>query len=564
MNVTFHRKIELLNAVDNLSPKPSVLIDFLNSVGTHQFTYFHTHKQLFKKLDDFKIKNKYYINEIVTDGTFRKPYLDVEKVYNDKETYIANKDKLIKKLQKDIITVFEIQYNEIITKHDILLLESSGEVTNGFKISFHIIISPSNRTLYYTNSKFTNSSAYHLYTSLISLDSNYEDLIDKQVYNRDVNFRIIESAKNFTDNRTLKPINKSIDKRRYMLTYITPNIESIQLKTPIIDQTTKPQKVHNNQVPQTNISASLLKLVKKYHPSAVNHGFHKGIYHNFNYTDRKEICPISGKCHTGSNGFFVFQNDRGCYLGCHSANCTGHKHIGYIDESNDFLDNAIQINQQYLMNDKPDNEIKKILDEWIDNKNIKTLAIKSAMGTGKTTMIKKIVKFDSCKKILWITHRQTLTKQISGSFKKAGFKNYMHEEGCLIDHDRIIVQIDSFMRIANLDREFQKYDLVIIDEVEGCLNHFISPYIEKKSRDIFNYVSRVINNSNKLLVLDADIGIRTNLFINNFPKSIIVNNTYNCLKKTFIITNSAGDFDEKLFESVAQSLPELPFEHPCS
>ena len=68
------------------------------------------------------------------------------------------------------------------------------------------------------------------------------------------------------------------------------------------------------------------------------------------------------------------------------------------------------------------------------------MAVKSAMGTGKTKMITKILEYDkSIVKILWITHRQTLTKQIYGTFKKYEFENYMDSEGNLFDNDRIIV-----------------------------------------------------------------------------------------------------------------------------
>jgi hypothetical protein len=32
--------------------------------------------------------------------------------------------------------------------------------------------------------------------------------------------------------------------------------------------------------------------------------------------------------------------------------------------------------------------------EWLNDKSVKTLAIKSAMGTGKTTIIQKILEYD--------------------------------------------------------------------------------------------------------------------------------------------------------------------------
>ena len=559
MNEIFNSNGDLLTAIINLKETPSILIDFIDFSGTHKFTYFKNHTQLFNKLEDFKVNDHYYINEIIIDGTFRKPYLVLEKIYDNEKIYIDNKDILLKKLQKDIVIVFKEQYDETITKNDILLLESSGKVSNGFKMTFHIIIAPSNRTFYYTNSKFTHSSAYHLYTLLIDQDTSYIDLIDDQVYNRNVNLQIIESAKNFIDNRTLKPINKSINKLRYMLTYIDPNIKTIQLKTQIIQQSTKPKRVMiDEQIPQTNISNMLLKIVQKYHRSATYNGIYQDIYHNFYYTDRTEICPISGKSHNESTEFHIFETSKGYYLKCHSTTCPDTKHIGYIDESNDFLDNAIQINQQYLITDgaidkKPNEEVKDRIKEWLSNPIIKTLAVKTATGTGKATMIKKILEFkkDSIKKILWITHRQTRTEQLYENFKSLQFRSYMNEEGCLINHDKIIVQIDNFMRISCYDEHltFNRYDLVIIDEIEQCLNHFNSKYINE-GRDIFDHLLVVIKYSKKLLILDADIGMRTNLFIKNFPKSIIINNNYSITQKTFVVMNSVEIFDKKLFDDI--------------
>jgi hypothetical protein len=573
MNVRFHRKDHLLNALNDLQQKPSTLIDYLDSNGIHKFTYFSDHIELINNLDTFKINNHYYINEIILNGIHRKPYLDLEKIYPDEQTYLANKENILRNLRKDIITVFDKQYNEVLTKKDIQFLESSGKVDTRFKISFHIIISPMDRTLCYTNNKFTESSAFHLYTSLISLNEDYTELLDAQVYNKDCTFRIIGSAKNLTDHRTLKPLG-STNKLRYMLTYIDPTHEVTVLKTPLIEQSTKSKKIIKyKQVPQTDISKSILKLVLPYHPTAFYHGIFQEMFHGFNYTNRKEQCPISGIIHDGTNGFYVCETDRGYYLKCHSGKCVGSKHLGYVDDSSNFLDNAIQINQRYLItkgniDQKPNEPTKELIIKWLDT-DIKVFAIKSAMGTGKTTMIHKILDYKQFNKILWVTHRQTLTKQIYGNFKESGFKNYMDLDGCLYSHDRLIIQIDSLMRIVKKDPNliFKRYDLIIIDEIEGCLNHFNSPFLgkfEHTPRDIFNFLLKLINFSSKLLVLDADIGMRTNLFINNFDKrtgsnneisneSIVVNNNYMPIKKIFTITNSISNFDSKLFQDITEN-----------
>ena len=203
----------------------------------------------------------------------------------------------------------------------------------------------------------------------------------------------------------------------------------------------------------------------------------------------------------------------------------------------DFIDNAVQIDRQYLLDGKikeqSDDIVNKKIVEWLESEKIKTLVIKSAMGTGKTTMIKEILEDDkSLKKILWITHRQTLTKQIYGSFKSLGFKNYMDVDGCLIKENKIIVQIDSIMRIREYEEDdinFNQYDLVVIDEIEGNMNHYNSPFLKKSNysaRDKFKFVIECIENAKKLLVLDADLGMRTKLFIDNFGSYTMIYNNY--------------------------------------
>lgn len=620
----YFKKIDMLNATKDLNPE--LYIMHLNSKGKHQFTYFSKFSDLFKKINKLKINNRYYVHEMVINGQKRKPYLDLEKKFLNEKSMRKNFISTIKKLQKDIITVFNIEYHEHITVDDILLLDSSGEIDNEWKLSLHIIVSPKNRTLYYTNSKFTDSSAFHLYTSLITLDPNYEELLDPQVYNSDLNFRIIGSHKKFGDDRYLQPINpitlESVDLNQineddnleteidsnsddnletdvdsnleddigeeydeesnnnamneeldYLLTYMKPI--SKKLTTPKIEQTTKTKKAFTFNAPtRTDINKHLLECVKKYHPSIIKKELDKesvlvriynGIY-RFDYWNRKELCPIYGKAHNGTNGFYVVENTRGYYLKCFSDSCKDKSiHIGYADVTDDFMDNAHQLNQQYLIigNKIRDNneEMCEIITRWLNANDTKTLAVKSPMATGKTSMVEKILIYaKSIKKILWITHRQTLTKQIYGKFKKMKFESYMDIEGSLKRYNRVIVQVDSLGRIQEITNNgsvYNIYDLVIIDEIEGNMNHYNSPYINKpgrSSRELFKFMTEIVNHAKKLLVIDADISMRTKLFIDYFGKSIIVNNNYEPIKKTFTVTNNESLFHKNIFQDLENNL----------
>ena len=561
----YHRKADLTNEV--IDKQSTLYLDYLNNQFIHKFTSIKKDKNMFKNIQTLAINNRYYVNEIILNGVKRKPYLDLETVYENKKIFDANFEKIIKKLQLDIIKVFAEQYKVKIIASDILLLNSSGKVQDGYKISLHVIVSPKDKTYYYTNSKFTESSAYHFYTSLINLDPAYDKLLDPQVYNSDVNFRIIESYKNKDDYRVLKPIDNktfeiieltSTEKSNYLLSHVDINKPICKLITPVIKQTTKSvNKIYKNVPTRTDGDDRIIKLVKKFHPTAKACDpkiTEYGIVYNFYYTNRNEPCPITGRIHS-SNNFYVCENSTGLYLKCHSPNCKDKSsiYIGSIDEVDDFIEEAHQIDSQFILKCE---DVEFYLDDWVEKH--KVLCMKSAMATGKTFTNEYIIQTYKFKKILWITHRQSLTKSLYGKFKKHKFKNYMDIEGELYDYDRIIVQVDSLMRIAQRDLlenkiTFQKYDLVIIDEIEGCLNHFHSPFLNKhdfNARELFGFMIEIIKGSDKLLLLDADVNIRTKLFVEQFDSSIVINNKYKPQQKIFTITNDPDLFENKIFTDV--------------
>ena len=506
MMLELKSKTEMKEHIENEPIKPKLLIFYKNQEENNRFGYLPNHRTFVVNADKFKINGNYYVNEIVTMDQPRKPYLDLEMIYPDKETYEKKYKSLMKKLIRDTMKIFDEKYDEKINKEDILLLNSSGEIGGKYKISFHVIVSPKDKTYYYTNSKYTSSSAYHFYTSLIELDENYKEMLDGSVYNEELNFRIIESAKKPDDKRILVPYDsinikkidiKLSDKVQYFLTHI--NKKCIELKTPIIQkiQNQQIQKIQNKKIinirepSYTDMKNEILILVRKYHPSAEYSGSPKDMYYNFNYIDRKEKCPLTGNIHSGTNGFYVKETERGYYMYCHSNNCKGkYKHIGYPDGVSNLLDDAHQINQKYLSENNNDAKIveqkylltngidgtdivAKTTSTWLKNDKFKILAIKSPMGTGKTTFVTQIMDAaknnGEFKTILWITHRKSLTNQLIGSFEKYGFKNYMDNEGVLFQFDRIIVQLDSLMRIQkHVDGNYliKNYELVIIDESE--------------------------------------------------------------------------------------------------
>jgi hypothetical protein len=569
---------------------------FLNENTRYKFISYPKDKTFFDSISDLEINGNYYVNEIVIRDAPRKPYLDFEWEYTNEEEFKANFKRVTRKLQQDIITVFKTGYGIDITKNDILLLNGSRPLESGkFKISLHVIVSPKDKTYYYTNSRDTTSSAFHFYSLLMELDEKtYEQFLDPQVYNSEFNFRIILSAKNYKDTTVLQPIDpetlkpldltRRTDKLEYMLTYINKS-KTQELYTPVDEQTDKPNRnVTFNSPTRTNIDKQIMKLVHKFHPSAVYRNTvtctsadksaenNNSMFMNFDYPDRNESCPITGLKHTGNNGFSCYETSTGVYLKCFSQHCKKSIHIGYIDRSSEFIDSAIKINSKYLLN-HPD--MKNIIGEWMSEQKI--LSIKSPMGTGKTFLINHILDKYKFSKILWISYRQTLSKCIFGCFKKYGFVNYMDTPDNLFKHDKVIVQLDSLDRIRDVIRhdndgassvapgsKFNQYNLIIVDEIEGCLSHFNSPHMSNRkhsSKELFELMLKLFNASEKILLLDADIGIKTKLLTDNFSLASLNNdkirqvhtlvyNEYLSQKKEFIITNDKDHYHDSLINDV--------------
>lgn len=564
----YHRRINLFSAIDALETTPNLLIRYLNHKEVHKFAYFKEHEMLFKNIKQFETKDHYYIFEMMRDGRKRKPYLDVEFYYPNEKEYKKDMKRVLNLIIDDTIKIFKSQYGEVLKRTDIKLLNSSGQSGEKYKMSYHLTISPENRTLCYTSGKQTTSSAYHYYTLLLAKNESHKEWLDSLVYGSEATMRIIGSAKSHTDLRLLTPVDvntfkeikvSSKQKLDYMLSHIKS--EHKMLSTPTFEQTVKPpQNLSFNNPTMTVVTDSILKMVQKSHPSAKYGGLYKDLFYRFSYTDRNEICPISGEVHTGTNSCYVTENARGYYLKCFSSKCEGSVHIGYADMSNEVVRNGVQLDRKYMiMKDTfEDDTMGKHIMRWMELPIYKLLAVKSAMGTGKTTMIEKIFdRYQHLKKILWITHRQTLTRQIFGKFKKYGFSNYIDEDGSLFHCHKIVVQIDSLFRITKYDENRQlninAYDLVIIDEIEGNLNHYSSPFLKKNGetdRSTFDFMLSCMRNAKKVLLLDADIGSRTAALIAHVGEYLVVNNKYKPVQKSFVVTNDAGKFDKLILSDI--------------
>ena len=213
------------------------------------------------------------------------------------------------------------------------------------------------------------------------------------------------------------------------------------------------------------------------------------------------------------------------------------------------------INSKFIYTD----ENKYIFNEW--NSKYKCLCLKSSYGTGKTYAFKKIINDYNPKKILFITYRQSLTHSLIDELRtEHKFVSYLDDD-VKLSSNRLIIQLDSLKKLKSnwgysfLRQEFNitKYDLIVLDETEGLLNHM--SYDKLDTFETFNTLKLLLQHSNKILCLDGDMSVRTFDFINNLNISYqIYINKYQPNKKNIEFINSGDYFEEKIDNDLKNGL----------
>lgn len=224
----------------------------------------------------------------------------------------------------------------------------------------------------------------------------------------------------------------------------------------------------------------------------------------------------------------------------------------------------IKIQQRYLLPidcEKIDNEndiLQKNIIKFFNDDLMKVFNLKSPYDTGKTQLIKKILRTFNPKRVLWLSYRKTLTSDIMGNFEtEFGFKDYQSKQ---YNANRLIIQLESILKIGSsmnlfTDDElvpYPEYDLVIIDEVESILKQFNSPTFKGNSKECFEFVQNVLMNSPKILNMDGDIGDRTYEFSKYFGNSINIVNDIKINPRRFIINENEIDY----YNDIKQSLTD--------
>ncbi len=163
---------------------------------------------------------------------------------------------------------------------------------------------------------------------------------------------------------------------------------------------------------------------------------------------------------------------------------------------------------KHLLNDLENYKDKLIRYDNIDDININDIFktpynfIKAEMGAGKTRnilipSIEKVKKQSSNCSILLLTTINSLNSKINSELQKYNFISHQDNHN-LKNFSNVICSIES------LNKCNDDYDLVILDECVSIQSHFVSDTIKDKEL-VFNKFSTILNNSENVIFLDADI-----------------------------------------------------------
>ena len=172
---------------------------------------------------------------------------------------------------------------------------------------------------------------------------------------------------------------------------------------------------------------------------------------------------------------------------------------------------CIQLNERFLSNSPHlDNPL---------NESIHTLIIKSLLGTGKTVFIKdNIIAKGNYSRILIISPRKSYTHSQKGTLTQ--FTSYLDTPfGDLAHIPFLIIQVESLHRIG---LQFQKYDLVLLDEVESILNQLHSLKTNGGNlKTNHEALAMAVSTARHVIMADAFISDRTF----NFSKELRLGDT---------------------------------------
>ncbi|MGA4047913.1 plasmid replication protein, CyRepA1 family [Ralstonia nicotianae] len=133
--------------------------------------------------------------------------------------------------------------------------------------------------------------------------------------------------------------------------------------------------------------------------------------------------------------------------------------------------------------------------------------IRSPKGSGKSEQVDKLVAHyrRQGQSVLLVGHRQALLRANAERF---GLTCYMYADGSRVRNNKpspyYAICLDSMAKL--LTPEFNKYDVVILDESEQIFSHLTGGTLKEKRRDCYMQLFHYLAVAKAVIVADADLG----------------------------------------------------------
>ena len=254
-----------------------------------------------------------------------------------------------------------------------------------------------------------------------------------------------------------------------------------------------------------------------------------------------------------------------------------HLHLGTVESEQEF--GPVVIDTPFLLPPPGESEscegqrvFRSLTQRFMQEAGQKALVVRSRYGSGKTTFMQRVIQEHNPKRVLFVTYRQTLARDIMRNFGQLGFKNYLDapEHPDVWNSPRLIVQLDSLLNVLLKNDKFiceqrfdLNYDMIVLDESESLLYHFDGGTMENKEIQIWNFFDELLRHSRKLVLMDGDVSQRSLSFARCYGSTTYIKNTNAGGRKVFNLMLDEGRWEERLYEDLDRFHREDPSFRVC-
>ncbi len=385
-------------------------------------------------------------------------------------------------------------------------------------------------------------------------------LVDDGIYNKNRAFRLCWSAKCNRATHRLTPLDDTVPEAWYYCNFLRPGYRLLPPKRPApVAKRGRPAARETAAVKRLRQAATSDKtiplppevLARVSEVCSVQVCFGEVCTHNpawirYNLprTDHTQPCPFDQQ-HSRNNVWVLWNPETTeVRVGCFGSSCRGrHRCLGYTVAPTADLTAVDVFRQRYVSEGPAERCIVQHL------RQSKTVAVKSAMGSGKTVLLQKLLDDDHYVRAAYFTNR--ITQAIEGC-RKLKTVLYQDQTGELWQVDRIAIQIDSLPRLIRGDDRVPSYDLVILDEICSSLQYFSRRKLQDKAALWKLFVTLCSpRHARHLIALDADLGEREFRFLRHVRDTApLVQNLCAPRGITHEVFSNKGAWREELFKDL--------------